>query len=215
MVAAVANEKVWWYLARAGGLTAWWLLAGAVLWGLVLSTRIAKGKVTPAWLLDLHRMLGGLALLFTGLHIGAVVADSWVHFGWADVLVPFASQWRPGATAAGVLGLYLLLAVELTSLAQRKLPRRLWRAVHATSFVLFLSVSLHAVLAGADAGNLGVRISGGLMLVAFTFLLIYRAAAGVGGARPRPTPATASRPQSSPPPEPASRTEAAATTPPR
>ena len=187
------NEKVWWFLARAGGLTAWWLLAASVLWGLVLSTRIAKGKVTPAWLLDLHRMMGGLALLFTLLHIGAIAADSWVHFGWADVLVPYASQWRPGATAAGILGLYLLAAIELTSLAQRKLPRRLWRAIHTTSFVLFLSVSLHAVLAGADSTNIAVRISGALMLVAFTFLLIYRAAVGVRTPR-RSTPAPASTP---------------------
>ena len=42
---------------------------------------------------------GGLAIAATGLHATALVADTYVHFGAADVLVPFASSWRPLAVA--------------------------------------------------------------------------------------------------------------------
>ena len=168
------SEKIWWYVARAGGLTAWWLLAAAVLWGLALSTRVAKGKVTPAWLLDLHRFLGGLALTFTAVHVIALVADSWASFGWSEVLVPLASRWRPVPVALGVVGLYLLVAVEVTSLLRKWLPKRLWRAVHSASFALFLLGTGHALTAGTEASNLAVRLSAGAMLVAFMFLLVYR-----------------------------------------
>ncbi len=181
------SDKIWWYVARSGGLAAWWLLAAAVLWGLALSTRVAAGKATPARLLDLHRFLGGLALSFTALHVGALVADSWADFGPAEVLVPLASRWRPLPVALGVVGLYLLVAVEVTSLLRSRLPRRLWRAVHSTSFVLFLLTTGHALTSGSDAGNLAVRVSAVAMLAAFTFLVLYRAAVGLApaGARAR------------------------------
>jgi predicted ferric reductase len=173
------SEKVWWYVARAGGLTAWWLLAAAVVWGLALSTRVAAGKVTPPWLLDLHRFLGGLAMCFTGLHVAGLLADRWARFGWSDVLVPLASRWRPVPVALGVVALYLLAAVELTSLLRRRLPRRLWRAVHSSSFALFLLTTGHALTAGSEATNPAVRASAVLMLAGFTFLVAYRAAVGV------------------------------------
>ena len=72
----------------------------------------------------MHRFLGGAAVTFTGLHVAGLVADSYVHFGVADVLVPGASSWRPGAVAPGVVSLYLLAAVELTSLFMRRSRRR-------------------------------------------------------------------------------------------
>ena len=67
-------------------------------------------RVTPAWVLDLHRFLGGLATVFVCVHVAAVVFDSYVAFGLADVLVPLASSWHPVAVAWGVVALYLLLA---------------------------------------------------------------------------------------------------------
>ncbi len=47
-----------------------------------------------------------------------------------DALIPFASNWRPAAVVGGVVGLYLLVAVEVTSLLMRKLPRRWWHRIH-------------------------------------------------------------------------------------
>src|SRR5205085_5329156 len=107
-----------WYIARASGLVSWSMLALATLWGLALSTKVLGPRPRPNWILDIHRMLGGLALIFTGVHIAALLVDSYVGFGVADVLVPFAAKWHPVAVAWGVVGLYLLLAVELTSLAR-------------------------------------------------------------------------------------------------
>ena len=47
------------------------------------------------------------------------------------------SRYRPGAVAWGVVGFYLLVAIEITSFARHRLPRRLWRATHYLSFPLF------------------------------------------------------------------------------
>ena len=57
-----------WYIARAAGLVAWALLAAATLWGLALSTKVARRRSAPRpnWLLDMHRWLGGTALALHG-----------------------------------------------------------------------------------------------------------------------------------------------------
>ena len=81
-----------WYVARAAGLVGWALLAAATLWGLALSTKVLGKRPRPNWLLDLHRWLGGVALVFTGVHVVALLADTVRALRPRDVLVPFASS---------------------------------------------------------------------------------------------------------------------------
>ena len=113
---------IWWYTARAGGLVAWLLLEASVVFGLLRSTRMAGRSATPAWLENVHNFLGGLAVMFVGVHILGIVADSYIHFGVADVLVPFATSWHPLAVAWGIVVFWVLMAVWLTSLAKDHLP---------------------------------------------------------------------------------------------
>lgn len=177
------NEQLWWYVARSGGIVGWALCAASVLWGLALSTR-ALGKKPPApWLLDLHRFMGGLSVVFVGVHLLGVVADNYVDFGWADVLVPMASDWRPGAVAWGIVGFYLLIAVEVTSLLMRRIPKRIWHGIHMTSLVLFVTATVHGLASGADAGNVVYQWASLLSGAGFLFLLLYRYLAPRRGAR--------------------------------
>ncbi len=178
------NGRLWWYVARAGGIVSWALLAASVAWGLALSSRVFGRRPRPAWLLDLHRFLGGLAGVFTAVHVAAIMLDSYVAFGLTDVLVPLTSKWHPVAVAWGVVGLYLLVAVELTSLARRWLPRRLWRAVHFASFPLFLTATVHGLSAGTDAHGPAVFV-GVTAVVAVTVCLV---AVRVEASRPVPGP---------------------------
>ena len=147
------TSQLWWYTARAGGIVAWALLAASVIWGLLLSTRLRPGGVAPSWILDLHRFLGGLAVVFVGVHVVSIILDSYVHFGLADALVPFAASWHPVWVAWGIVSMYLALAVELTSLIRRSLPTRVWRRIHYLSLPLFAMATMHFVLTGTDAGN--------------------------------------------------------------
>jgi hypothetical protein len=153
------SAQVFWFAARASGIVAWALAAGSVVWGLALSARVLGGRPRPAWLFDLHRFLGGLALVFVGVHVLAVLADSYVHFSLLNVLVPLSGDWHPLAVAWGILGLYLLLAVELTSLARTSLPRGLWRRVHYASFVVFAATTVHGLTAGTDARSPALRLA--------------------------------------------------------
>ena len=118
-----------------------------------MSSRIFGRRPRPAWLLDLHRYLGGLAVVFVGVHVAAIVLDSFVSFGPAETFIPFASSWNPGAVAWGIVAFYLLLAVELTSLARSHLPLRIWRRMHYLSFGVFVFSTVHLLTAGTDSSS--------------------------------------------------------------
>jgi DMSO/TMAO reductase YedYZ heme-binding membrane subunit len=104
-------------------------------------------------MLAVHRYLGALAVVFTAVHVIAVVADSFVHFGIADVLVPLASSWHPLAVAWGIIGMYLLVTVEVTSVLRRHLSVRVWRGVHLSSYALFAVTTVHLLTTGTDSAD--------------------------------------------------------------
>jgi hypothetical protein len=168
------TNQAWWYMARASGYVAWGLVTSSVIAGLLLSARLTNGRPRPAWILDLHRFLAGTAVVFTALHIGGLVADTYVHFGPADILVPLASRWRPAPVALGVIALYLLGAIEITSLLMKRLPRRLWHGVHLTSYALFWLATFHLLTAGTDTGNPISRFAVGFACALVTLLTFVR-----------------------------------------
>jgi hypothetical protein len=166
--------ELWWYVARSGGILAWVMLSAGVIWGLLLSTRVLGRRPRPVWLLDLHRFLGACAVVFSAIHVIAIVADSYVHFGISDVLVPFASSWHPVAVAWGIVSLYLLAAVEITSLLRRHLSRRAWHLVHLSSLPLFLTATFHGLSAGTDASGPVLRGSMVAVTLVVMALLVTR-----------------------------------------
>ncbi|MEQ8840391.1 MAG: ferric reductase-like transmembrane domain-containing protein [Acidimicrobiales bacterium] len=168
------NPQFWWYLARASGVVAWLILTASVLWGIVLATDLFSATRRPAWLLDLHRWLGALVVGFTAIHIAALVADSYVQFSVADIAVPLASDYKTGAVAWGVLAMWLLVAVEVSSLVMKRIPRRIWRGIHRASAATFWMASLHGTYAGTDAPNRLYAITSIVAAVAVMLALLYR-----------------------------------------
>ena len=168
------NEHFWWYVARASGIVAWLLLTASVLWGIVLSTKAFPEHRRPAWLLDLHRWLGGLTLSFVGIHVLALIADNYTTFTLADVTIPYASTWKPGAVALGVVAAWTLVAVEVTSLAMKRLPRRVWHGIHLLSYATFLLTSLHAAFAGTDRSQILYQATAVISIAMVGWATIYR-----------------------------------------
>ena len=176
------NPQFWWYLARASGIVAWVLLTTSTLLGILLSTRLLKPFDRPAWLLDLHRWLSTLTIFGVVLHLAALVADSYVHFGVADLLVPLASSWRPLAVAWGIVAMYLLVVVQVSSLLMKKLPKKLWHGIHLASYAIFVGVSIHSLMAGTDKG---VPLFQALAVALVTLMIAFTAVRLVYTGKPR------------------------------
>jgi predicted ferric reductase len=172
------NPQIWWYVSRSSGIVAWVLVSLSVCWGLFVSTKAVAKASSPAWLLDFHRYVGGLSVIFTAIHMIGLAADNYVTFGWAETFVPMASEWKPGAVAFGIVGFYLLVAIEVTSLAMKRLPRRLWRWIHRSSFPLYFVATYHGILAGTDHENQWFRLAAlaSINVVLFLTLVLILAA---------------------------------------
>jgi DMSO/TMAO reductase YedYZ heme-binding membrane subunit len=172
------TSQFWWYVARSGGVVAWGLSAASVLWGLMLSSRVLGRRVTLPKLLDLHRFLGGLSVVFVAVHMLGLVFDSTVHFGIAELLVPMASEYEPGAVAWGVVAFYLLVAVEVTSLLRSSVGENLWRKVHYGGFAVFLFGTIHGLKVGTDVENPLIWWPAALASAGVVGLCAYRIFAG-------------------------------------
>lgn len=142
-----------WFLARATGLTAFIALALDVIFGLLVSTRAGDRWVGRANAIDLHGWLSPLGIALVLGHALVLLADRYIRFDLIDLVVPFASSYRPVGVGLGVLAAYLAVVVHASFGLRRRLGTRRWRRLHYVSFVAFVAAALHAILAGSDASR--------------------------------------------------------------
>ncbi len=155
-------------LTRATGIVATVLVVAALVWGFFFSARETGQRLHPAWWLDLHNWLGGLSLVFTGLHIVASWLDSNSGVGLVQIFVPGTAS-AGWAITWGVLATYLFSVVVFTSWPKRMKRRTLWRVIHLTSIGGAVLALVHAYQIGTDASTLAFRTA----LIALVGLGVY------------------------------------------
>jgi DMSO/TMAO reductase YedYZ heme-binding membrane subunit len=140
-----------WDFTRSTGIVATALLLAALASGFLFSARETGTRLRPAWWLDLHNALGGLALIFTALHLLTAFADSDLGVGLATVFVPGAAKTQTTAFTFGVVSFYGLVIVVFTSWPKLLFRRRTWRAVHLLSVPATVLACVHAYQLGSDS----------------------------------------------------------------
>jgi DMSO/TMAO reductase YedYZ heme-binding membrane subunit len=153
-------DQVAWYASRATGIVATALAVAALVWGFFFSARNTGARRGPAWWLDLHNWLGGLALAMTAVHLIAVYLDQNSGVGAAELLVPGASSF---AITWGVIAAYLLAVAVFTSWPRKRLRPTRWRIVHLGSVLGAALAGVHAYQAGSDAAELAFQIGLGAL----------------------------------------------------
>jgi len=178
----VNDPQLWWYVSRASAIVAWTLLTATVLWGVLLSTRVLRAADDPAWLKNLHRYLSGMAMVMTGVHVGSLLLDPYLRdqagFDFVAALVPFASEFKPLPVALGIVALYLMAGVALSSLAMHRIPRRAWKGLHYLSYVIVALVAFHAAFAGSDTGTWWYIVVSTALIVVTTLAVVVRQLVG-------------------------------------
>ena len=172
-----------WYLNRATGIVALVLMTGTILLGVVVRRQGRLPGLPRFGAVTLHRNVSLLSALLLVVHVTTAVIDSYVDVGPLVALVPFVSGWRPFAVGLGTLAVDLLALIVVTSLVRGRIPLRLWRAVHWTSYLLWPLAFAHGLTAGTDLG------SGWALAVALTCAAVVAGAAAVAwtGRRSEPT----------------------------
>ena len=142
-----------WLLSRVTGMTAFIALSLDVIVGLLVSSRAGDRWLPRAHTIDLHGWLSPIGLALVLGHAVVLLADRYIRFDLIDVVVPFASSYRPFAVGLGVIAAYLAVVVHASFGLRKRIGVKTWRRLHYISFVAFVAAAAHAILAGSDSGR--------------------------------------------------------------
>lgn len=145
-----ATDKHFWYLSRASGVIAYTLFWLAVVFGLLLSTRLGK-HFNAARVFALHQYLSLIAVGFAAFHAGILLADSFLNLNIWQILLPFGFQSDRVGVALGQLGFWLLFICAFSFFIKKYIGQSVWRWLHFLTFMAYMLISIHVLMVGSDS----------------------------------------------------------------
>ena len=173
-VAALQPGLLAWYTVRTLGFLAYLVVAGSVLYGLLLSTKILDAIAHRPVSFALHKDLAVVGFVLAILHVVVLTADQSFAFTPRAILVPFASPYAATWVGIGQLTFYGLAVGTASFYVRRQIGQRAWRMLHYLTFLVFIGAIGHGVMAGSDSGSpwaFWLYLVPGATAV---FLLVYR-----------------------------------------
>lgn len=163
-----------WYTMRATGIVALALFTGTMVLGILTAGRV-KTRSWPAFAqADLHKWVSLLAVVFLGLHVLTAVLDTYVNVGWAAIVVPFASPYRPLWTGLGTVSVDLALAVAVSSALRQRIGARTWRGIHWLAYGSWPVAVAHSLGIGTDASKLWMDAIAAVCVLAVSAAVAWR-----------------------------------------
>lgn len=145
-----ATDKHFWYLSRASGIIAYTLFWLAVVFGLLLSTRLGK-HFNAARVFALHQYLSLIAVGFAAFHAGVLLADNFLNLNLWQILLPFGFQTERVGVALGQLGFWLLFICAFSFYIKKYIGQSAWRWLHFLTFLSYMFISIHVFMVGTDS----------------------------------------------------------------
>jgi len=166
-MSVLQDPALLWYVNRAAGLVLLVLLTVATVLGVSAVDRRTRPRLGPPGvrrsrprgripgfvLPELHRRVALVAVAMTFLHIVPAVLDSYVPIGWLDVVVPFASDYRPLWVGLGTVTFDVFAVVVVTALLRVRIGPASWKVIHKSVYVLWPLAILHSTGTGTDVGD--------------------------------------------------------------
>ena len=152
-----ATDKHFWYLSRASGVIAYTLFWLAVVFGLLLSTRLGK-HFNAARVFALHQYLSLIAVGFAAFHAGILLADNFLNLNLWQILMPFGFQTERVGVALGQLGFWLLFICAFSFYIKKYIGQSAWRWLHFLTFMAYMFISIHVFMVGSDSRALPLLV---------------------------------------------------------
>jgi len=173
-----------WVFERLFAFLAYFAMAGSVVYGLLLSTKILDAIAHRPITFTLHQDLASIGVGFAAVHGMLLALDKSVPFTLAQIIVPGLAPYAPIWVAAGQVAFYLMAIVVGSFYLRRKIGQRAWRLLHYVTFLAFVGATVHGILAGTDSGTPWAWWMYVGSTTAVVFLLAYRIALSISGRQP-------------------------------
>ncbi len=168
-----SEPQAYWYLSRSSAVVAYTLLWLSMVFGLLMTSRLARLWPGGPGAFDLHQHTSLLGLAFAIFHALILLGDRYISATIDQILIPFFYiGYEPFWVGLGQLSLYGMAVIGFSFYVKQWIGRTLWRLIHTLSFVIWLLSLLHAIVSGSDTELLNgfYWFTGGSVL----FLTIYR-----------------------------------------
>ena len=166
------TPHLFWITSRAAGFAALVLASLAVSLGLLMSTKLVKGRTTE--LRAAHDTLALGTIVAIVVHGVALVGDQYLHPSILDIAIPLHSSYKTLWTSIGIVGGWGLILLGLSYYARRWVGAVRWRKLHRFTALAWLAGLVHALGDGTDAGQLWFLAMVALVAIPAVGLLVTR-----------------------------------------
>jgi methionine sulfoxide reductase heme-binding subunit len=163
---------LFWITSRAAGTLALVTASLAVCAGLLMSTRLLKGRGPD--LRVAHEVLSLTTIVAIAVHGLVLLGDQFLHPSLADMTIPFVSGYRTLWTSLGIIAGWALAFLGLSYYARKHIGVRRWRMLHRLTALAWLLGLAHSLGEGTDAGQTWFLAMIGIVAVPALMLLAAR-----------------------------------------
>jgi len=185
------TPHLFWITSRAAGFAALTLASLAVSLGLLMSTKILKGKALE--LRTTHEILSLSTIVAIVVHAVSLLGDTFLHPSVADIAIPFVSSYKSVWMTVGIVSGWSLILLGLSYYARRSIGAVRWRKLHRFTALAWLGGLIHSLGMGTDAGQIWFLAMIAIVAIPAMALLAIRLF-GSGARAPSPRPARSARP---------------------
>lgn len=176
------TPHLFWITSRAAGIAALVLASLAVSLGLLMSTKLLRGRAAD--LRVTHEILSLATIAAIVVHAVTLLGDKFLHPSVADIAIPFASSYKTAWMSLGIIGGWSLILLGVSYYARRTIGAKRWRKLHRFTALAWLAGLVHAIGMGTDAGQVWFLAMIAIVAIPALALLLLR----LGGAGAVPTP---------------------------
>jgi sulfoxide reductase heme-binding subunit YedZ len=178
------TPHLFWITSRAAGFAALVLASLAVSLGLLMSTKLLKGRMTD--LRTAHETLSLATIVAIVVHGVSLLGDQYLHPSVADIAIPFVSSYKSIWTSLGIVSGWSLILLGVSYYARGRLGAVRWRKLHRFTALAWIAGLVHALGEGTDAGQVWFLAMVALVAIPALVLLVTRLARGATAPVPVP-----------------------------
>lgn len=166
------TPHLFWITSRAAGFAALVLASLAVCLGLLMSTRLLRGKGPD--LRVAHEVLSLATMAAIVVHAVTLLGDHFLNPSLADISIPFVSSYKSAWTTLGIVSGWSMIALGLSYYVRGRIGAARWRKMHRFTALAWLAGLGHSLGEGTDAGQLWFLAMVAIVVVPALGLLAVR-----------------------------------------
>jgi sulfoxide reductase heme-binding subunit YedZ len=166
------GEHAFWITSRAAGTVALLASSAAVCLGLLMGSRLLRGRATD--LRVTHEALSLATLLAVVVHALALLGDMFLHPSLADVTIPLVSGYQRLWTTIGIVAGWALVLLGLSYYVRGRIGPARWRKLHRFTALAWVLAVVHSLGEGTDAGSAWFLLATTCVVVPAAALLVGR-----------------------------------------